>query len=102
MAQKKTYYVSVGTAEISQSATSSSWEYKIEATDDEIIRLREYFDQNYSTDVQAFLRAHVPYVEYHYDRQNDAYDRILKEVYSMLYNLGDDEAKKHIESMGIL
>jgi hypothetical protein len=99
---KKTYYVSVGSAEISQSATSSPWEFKIEATDDEIIRLREYFDQNYSTDWQSFWRAHVPFMEYHHDRQNDAYDRTMTNVYKMIYDLGDEEAKKHIESMGIL
>jgi hypothetical protein len=102
MDKKKVYYVEVATGEISQSATSSSWNFRIEATDDEIIKLREYFDQNYSTEVQNFLRAHIPYVEYHHDSGNDAYDKALKEIYGMLYELGDEEAKSHIESMGIL
>ncbi|WP_230497219.1 hydrolase [Pseudoneobacillus rhizosphaerae] len=102
MGKKKTYYVAVGTGEISQSATSSSWNYKIEANDDEIIKLREYFDQNYSTEWQNFFRAHIPFVEYHHDRENDAYDRTMKEVYSMIHELGDEEARSHIESMGIL
>lgn len=51
---KKTYYITLGSGEISQSATDSTWNYKIEATDDEIIALREYFDQNYSTEWQNF------------------------------------------------
>ncbi|WP_442595633.1 hydrolase [Neobacillus sp. D3-1R] len=102
MDNKKTYYIEVATGEISQSATSSTWNYKIEATDEEIIKLREYFDQNYSTEWQNFFRAHVPFVQYHYDRENDAYDKTMKEVYGMLYELGDEEAKKHIESIGIL
>jgi hypothetical protein len=100
--QKKTYYINIGTGEISQSATSSTWNYKIEANDEEITVLREYFDQNYSTEWQNFFRAHVPFVEYHYDRENDAYDKTMKEVYRMVYELGDNEAKTHIESMGIL
>ncbi|MFE8703318.1 hydrolase [Cytobacillus sp. FJAT-54145] len=99
---KKTYYIAVGTGEISQSSTSSPWNFKIEATDEEITALREYFEQNYSTDWQNFFRAHVPYVQYHYDRENDAYDDTMKKVYGMIYRLGDDDAKKHIESMGIL
>lgn len=100
--EKKTYYIQVGTGEISQSSTDSPWNFKIEATDEEITDLREMFEQNYSTDWQNFFRAHVPYVQYHYDRENDAYDETTKSVYGMIYKLGDEEARKHIESMGIL
>lgn len=99
---KKTYYIDVGSGEISQSATSSTWSYKIQADDEEITQLRELFDQNYSTEWKNFFRAHVPYLEYHYDRENDAYDRTIQQVYGMLHKLGDEEAKHHIESMNIL
>lgn len=100
--QKKTYYIDPGTGEISRSATSSTWSYKINATDEEIIQLRELFDQNYSTEWQNFFRAHVPYLEYHHDRENDAYDQTITKVYEMLYNLGDEEARNHIKTMNIL
>lgn len=100
--QKKTYYIDVGSGEISQSATSSTWSYKIQANDEEITQLRELFDQNYSTEWKNFFRAHVPYLEYHYDRENDAYDSTIQQVYGMLYKLGDEEAKNHIVSMNIL
>ncbi|MDZ5472612.1 hydrolase [Bacillus sp. 31A1R] len=100
--QKKTYYVAVSTGEISQSSTDSPWNFKIEATDEEITQLRELFEQNYSTDWQNFFRAHVPYVQYHYDRENDAYDNTTQAVYGMIYQLGDQEAKNHIDTMGIL
>jgi hypothetical protein len=100
--QKKTYYIDVGTGEISQSATSSTWSYKIQADDEEITQLRELFDENYSTEWQNFFRAHVPYVQYHYDRENDAYDQTIQRVYGMLHKLGDNEARNHIDSMNIL
>ena len=100
--QKKTYYISVAQGEISQVSTASSWDYKIEATDEEITQLREYFDQNYSSEVQGFLRAHVPIMEYHNDSTNDAYDETMKKIYTMLYELGDNEAKEHIKSQGII
>lgn len=99
---KKTYYIGLANGEISQSATDSTWNFKIEANDDEIIALREYFDQNYSTDWQNFYRAHVPFVEYHNDSGNDAYDKTIKKIYSLIYQLGDEEARNHIERMGLL
>jgi hypothetical protein len=100
--QKKTYYIDVGHGQISQSSTASAWSFKIQANDEEITQLRELFDQNYSTEWQNFFRAHVPYVQYHYDRENDAYDNTIEQVYGMIYNLGDAEAKSHIESMNII
>ncbi|WP_318507901.1 hydrolase [Bacillus sp. T3] len=99
---KKPYYISIGTGEIMQTATDSPWNFKIEATDDEITKLREYFDQNYSTEWQNFFRAHVPYIQYHYDRENDAYDNTMVKIYQMIYELGDEEAKQHIRSIGII
>ncbi|MCA1066476.1 hydrolase [Rossellomorea sp. AcN35-11] len=96
------YYIEVATGEISRSSTDSPWNFKISATDEEITRLREVFDNNHSVDWQNFYRAHVPYIQYHYDRQNDAYDENLHLVYEMIHQLGDEEAKKFIESMGIL
>ncbi|WP_312469872.1 hydrolase [Neobacillus sp.] len=100
--QKKTYFIDVGAGEISQSATDSTWSYKIHASDQEITELRELFNQNYSTEWKNFFRAHVPYVQYHYDRENDAYDSTIQQVYGMLHKLGDEEAKSHIDSMNIL
>lgn len=100
--QKKHYYIDVGSGEISLSSTSSTWSFKIYASDDEITELRQLFDQNYRTEWQSFFRAHVPYVQYHYDRENDAYDQTIAKVYGMIYKLGDEKAKKHIKSMDIL
>jgi hypothetical protein len=100
--QKKTYYIDVGHGQISQSQTASAWSFKIQANDEEITQLRELFDQNYSTEWKNFFRAHVPYVQYHHDRENDSYDSTIDQVYGMIYNLGDEEAKSHIRSMNIL
>ncbi|MGG0888861.1 hydrolase [Cytobacillus horneckiae] len=102
MPAKKTYYITINDGEISQSSTSSPWDFKIEATDDEIVELRELFDQNYSTEWENFYRAHVPYLQYHFDRQNDKYDEGLTKIYGAIYKLGDEEARNHIASMGIL
>lgn len=100
--RKKTYYIDIGSGEITQSSTASTWSFKIEANDEEITQLREEFDYNYSEGVQNFLRAHIPFVEYHNDKENHTQDRSLVRIYEMIHQLGDDETKMHIEGMGIL
>jgi hypothetical protein len=100
--EKHDYYIEIATGEISRSSTDSPWNFKISATDEEITRLREVFDQQHSTDWRNFYRAHIPYLQYHFDKDNDAYDDNLLHAYQMIYTLGDEEAQKHIKSMGIL
>jgi hypothetical protein len=100
--QKKTYYIDVGSGEITQSVTGSTWSFKIQADDEEITELRELFNENYSNEWKTFVRAHIPYLEYHHDRENDMYDSTIQQVYGLIHKLGDDEAKSHIESMAIL
>lgn len=99
---KKTYYVDIGSGEISQNPSASSWNFKIEANDEEITQLREEFSYNYDMGVQNFIRAHIPFEEYHNDKENHAQDNSLIRIYEMLHQLGDQETKNHIESMGIL
>ncbi|MBS4175931.1 hydrolase [Lederbergia citrea] len=99
---KKTYYISVGAGEIMTTANDSPWQFKIEATDDEITRLREIFDSNYDNSIDDFLRAHIPFIEYHNDPTNDQHDENLIRIYEMIHRLGDEEARNHVENMGIL
>ncbi|WP_078382643.1 hydrolase [Sutcliffiella halmapala] len=100
--ERKTYYISLADGNISQVKSAASWNYQIQATDEEITQLRELFDQNYSSDWQSFWRSHIPYVEYHFDRPNDGYDNGLQQVFKMLYELGDEETKAHIKNQGLL
>lgn len=100
--EKNTYYISVGSRGISQIKSSSPFELEIEASEQEIRQLRELFDEMYSADWMGFFRAHVPYVQYHYDKENDMIDQGLYKAYSLLYELGKPETKHHIETMGIL
>ncbi|MEI5908780.1 hydrolase [Bacillus spongiae] len=99
---KETYYISISTGEISRSSTDSPWDFQIAANEEEITYLRGLFDANYSADWQGFYRAHVPYLQYHFDRENDTYDKNLQKIYECIYRLGDEEAKNHIEKIGIL
>ncbi|MFS0654470.1 hydrolase [Bacillus sp. 179-C3.3 HS] len=99
---RHTYYVSVQDGSISQHRDAASWQFQIEADDDQILQLRDYFDDQYMTDWKGFFRAHIPYLEYHYDSPNDEMDRRRKDIYAMIYELGNEETKGFIVANGLL
>ncbi len=102
MEGKKTYYINISSGEISQSRFDSPWNFQIEASPNEIQTLRQYFDQNEAGDFPNFLRAHIPFRDYHYDEVNDRQDEALQQIYGFIYQRGNEETKQLIESMEIL
>jgi len=99
---KKTYYIAIANGEIFSREDSSPWNFKISATDDEITLLRDLFDENHANEWENFIRAHIPFIEYHHDKENTQYDQKLQKIYGVIYSLGDQEAREHIAGMGIL
>ncbi|MFD1040179.1 hydrolase [Virgibacillus byunsanensis] len=100
--EKKKFFINLGSQEISQIHYDNNDDFIIHATEDEVRILRDKLDHMYTSDTRAFFRAHVPIKPYHDDRSNDDYDINMTEAFKMLYNLGDEQTKSHIESMGIL
>ncbi|MDC3412411.1 hydrolase [Aquibacillus sp. 3ASR75-11] len=100
--EKKKYFIDLGTREISQIQAGDNNDFTIYATEEDISQLREWFDQMYDSDHEAFWRAHVPIKPYHDDESNDQYDDGIVHAYKMIYEMGDDKTRAHIESMGIL
>ncbi|TCT17521.1 hypothetical protein EDD68_13015 [Melghiribacillus thermohalophilus] len=100
--EKTKFYVNLGTQEISRLKAGNNEDFIIYATPDEIRELRELFNNMYDSDLGAFVRSHIPILEYHHDRPNDHYDEGMLRVLEKLYELGDMTTKKHIESMGVI
>ncbi|WP_163536607.1 hydrolase [Gracilibacillus sp. YIM 98692] len=96
--EKKKYYVNIGTQEISQIPYGNNDHIVIHATDEEVFNLREKFNEMHDAEIGTFVRAHIPFVPYHHDTQNDDYDRGIQEVMQMIYQLADAETKKAMES----
>ncbi|MFC4387190.1 hydrolase [Gracilibacillus marinus] len=90
---KKTYYVNIATQEISQIPYGTNTQFTIEATDEEVFLLREKFNEVRSAEFSTYIRAHIPFVPYHNDPENDAYDEGLSGAYQMIYKLGTEETK---------
>lgn len=99
---KQTYYISIGPGEILTVPNASPWQFKIEATQSEIKQLRRLFNANIDNRSDETIRAITPIQEYHNDAPNDRYDGNLVKIYEMIHQLGDEEARSHIEGMGIL
>ena len=98
---KDKYYVKVGTGEIHKDPTEAEWEYEIEATEEDIAKLQKLFDRINSVSEHSFWRSMTP-SPYHLDEENDMYDEALSSIYQTIYDLGDDNVKEQVESMGIL
>lgn len=99
---KKKFYVNVGTQEVSQIEYGNNQDFTIYATEAEARLLRGKLNDMDQANFRSFFRAHVPIMSYHNDKPNDDYDDGMTGAYQMLYALGDEQTKQHIESMGIL
>lgn len=92
-------YVSVAHHRYYFHPDDSPWEYEIEAGPEVIGVIDQLFNQKDELEWKNFLRAHLPYIPYHLNRENDEVDNRLKKLYAILHEFGNDEAKEVIESM---
>jgi len=99
--EKLTYYVDLASESVLPEPLENP-SFVIHATKGEVAALQAIFDKTYGEDLETYVRAHIPFREYHIDPENDRYDASMKMIYRIIYQLGDAEAKEHIEEMGIL
>ncbi|CAM3655129.1 hydrolase [Mesobacillus zeae] len=100
--QKRKYYVNIENGEVLEGPAELNGYFQIYATGEEVKHHREFLNENYKADLETFGRAHVPFKEYHDDKADADYDNTINEVYALIYELGDEEARQHIAGMGIL
>jgi hypothetical protein len=100
--EKRTYFVDIASGEVLENPVESSPSFKILANQSELKELKSYYSENSSADFQTFQRAQIPFREYHHDQENKDYDDSLRKIYAMIYLLGDEEARRHIEKYRIL
>ncbi|WP_181349497.1 hydrolase [Thalassobacillus sp. CUG 92003] len=100
--EKKKYFVNIGTREISVNHDANNDDFIIYANDEEIVLLREVFDEVYNADMRSFFRSHTPFKPYHQDADNDEFDEGMNTVFQKLYEYGDDMTRENIRSMDVL
>lgn len=92
-------YVSISDQRIYTHSTDSHWEYEIEIERPYIPIFKSLFDQMQLLEVDNFFRAHLPYIPYHYDKENDALDNRLYKVYALIHEFADRDTQKFIEKL---
>jgi hypothetical protein len=98
--QKQTYYFNIESGEVLDQPAEPEGHFTLFATGEEIKHFREFLVENYKADWETFGNAHIPFKDA--DQENAEYDMTMKEIYAMVYKLGDAEAKNHVKNMGIL
>lgn len=99
---KQKYYLDLANGDIVQAHTGQEVPFTFYADEKDLYKLRTILDGMQQKEWESFFRAHIPFTTVDNAPVNISYDEYLKELYATLYELGDDAAKQHIESMGIL
>ena len=99
---KKTYYINVGTGEVLEDKGALNFEFEISATEEEIDKLQELFEETDNSSQGSYATSWLPWKVYYSNEANQEYDDYLTEVYRTLHKLGSEQTKRHIESMNIL
>lgn len=92
-------YVSVTDQRVYSSPHVSPWEFKIHVERQYIPVFRKLFEQMNELEFENFLRAHLPYIPYHYDHNNHELDHRTKKIYAIIHEFGDQETKSFIENL---
>lgn len=94
--KKQKYYVGVGSGQITRQPETTDWEFEIEATEEQIARLRELFERANKQNLDiAYLVLHpLEGRKEEHDLKN--YDHTLQEIYRIIYELGSEETKQFI------
>ncbi|WP_025786345.1 hypothetical protein [Sporosarcina sp. D27] len=96
---KFTMYVSVAHQQINIHKFDSPYEYVVNIPKEYIEVFHHLFDQTHELEFTNFLRSHLPYVPYHYDRDNHKVDLRLYKMYALIHEFTDDESKAFIEQL---
>ncbi|PZE22111.1 hypothetical protein [Paenibacillus xerothermodurans] len=104
---KTLYYVSVANGLIQDETTMNDalqddYEFRIRANDEEIRELRELMQKVLDDEENTHIRAPIPYKSAEHDKATEDFNSDMLNMYNMIYQLGDDKAKRHIEQTGIL
>lgn len=92
-------YVSVMHQQIYHHPDDSPWEYEVNVDREYIPIFHRLFTQVDVLEFRNFLRAHLPYIPYHYDRDNHEIDKRTMKVYALIHEFTDEKSKRFIEKL---
>lgn len=99
---RKPYYVSVQAGSVLEDPTAASYELAITANEEELNRLQELLEEISSMDeAQIGYFSSTPFRTSNDKAINAGIDGLLLDVYRLLYELGTEETKHHVATMGL-
>jgi hypothetical protein len=98
---KNQYFVSLADGTI-QSEDMENSEFTVWATKKEMIHLQKMMEMERDNEKETLKRAPIPYKTADHDPANEEMTESLLHMYAFIYEIGDEETKKHIYEMGIL
>ncbi|QHW35319.1 hypothetical protein GZH47_27275 [Paenibacillus rhizovicinus] len=102
---RKPYYVSVQAGSILEDPTVAAYELAITANEEELNRLQELFEEYSSMDEKQITDYWTnPIIGAGVDNDlilNAGTDGLLVDIYRLLYELGTEETKHHVATMGL-
>ena len=97
---RKTYYVSVAAGQVLEDPEVAPYELAIEATEQERDGLKALFAEISSMDEASMVHFHSsPFGTASLDEINQGYEGLIQQIYTLIYRLGTDETRAHIDSM---
>lgn len=92
-------YVSIVEQKVHFHPDDSLWEYEVEVPREYIPIFHSLFKQTAELEFRNFLRAHLPYIPYHNDRDNHDIDKRTQKVYALIHEFTDNQSKEFIEQL---
>jgi hypothetical protein len=103
MEEKMTYYVDINSGDVTpESVQNHSPSFRILATQGEVEELKLMFEQNEADARSTMKQAQFPLRKDYNSPENELYDESMRQIFGKIFELGDEEAKRHIAENGIL
>ncbi|CAM3249212.1 transposase [Filibacter tadaridae] len=97
--EKFRMYVSVLNQQVYHHPDDSPWEYEVSVTREYVPIFHHLFKEMDRLEFRNFLRSHLPYVPYHYDKDNHDIDIRTMKVYALIHEFTDNQSKRFIEKL---
>lgn len=97
--EKQTYYVSVPHLTCSAYPGALAYDFKLELEPYKARVFQRLFDYIHQLESSNMVRAHLPFIPYHMDELNHDIDYRYKQIYALIHEFGDQQAKEFVEKM---
>ena len=94
-----TIYVNVANQTYSYVPLGEPCEFKLKMDSQKAKVFEHLFLQLNSLEFHNLVRAHLPYIPYHLDEENDEIDTRLKKIYALIHEFGDENTKQFVEQL---